>query len=82
MCGTVLKNFKVCSFARLSGDGFIDKEEYKNFWFHVGGYPALKASRLDHIYNVLTEVTTPCSWWEAFRYVVCPGDLVGIAFFL
>ena len=39
-----------------TGDGVIDKEEYKNFWFHVGGYPALEAARLDHIYNILTEV--------------------------
>lgn len=41
----------------MIGDGYIDKEEYKNFWFHVGGFPALTAERLDHIYNVLTQVS-------------------------
>jgi len=37
------------------GDGVIDEEEYKNFWYHVGGYPPVTESQLKQIFEVMTE---------------------------
>ena len=39
-----------------SGDGVIDKQEYADYWQHIGRYPKPSTKALDHIFADLTEV--------------------------
>ena len=40
----------------LSGDGVIDKQEYRDFWHHVGGYRLASEEDIDRYFKHMTEV--------------------------